>query len=202
MVFKLLIKNPLVIGLITMLLMWSDYMLTLLQEKERKEHYSKHYQSYPVNTIEGNPAFIEAVSKIKIFNPKHFIATIVIGVGIPLVLLNISEIFREIFLGYIWGLFFIVIAQHLNNLMGYWVSRKGLHGKLFLHQRTGLRIQSTRYLSITILLLFLSILSESQIIYGATIAGATSALRLFILSKKITPIDKDDLLPKDIDADH
>lgn len=196
MVFKLLMNNPLIIGFITMLLMSSDYLLTLVQEKERKEHYSKHYQSYPINTIEGNPAFIEAVSKRKIFNPKHFIATVVISIGLPLFLLYIPEIYRETFLGYSWGIFLIVIAQHVNNLLGYFVSRKGLHGKLFLHQRTGALIQSSRYVSITILLLFLSILSQSQIIYGATIAGATSALRLFILSKKVAPIDKDDSPPK------
>jgi len=55
MIVKFLMNSPVVIGFITMLLMWSDYFLTLLQEKERKEHYSQHYQSYPVNTIEGNP---------------------------------------------------------------------------------------------------------------------------------------------------
>ena len=71
MVFKFLMNNPFVIGLITMFLMLSDYFLTLAQEKERGDHYSKHYQSYPVNTIEGNPAFQESVSKLKILNPKH-----------------------------------------------------------------------------------------------------------------------------------
>jgi hypothetical protein len=59
-------------------------------------------------------------------------------------------------------------------------------------------IQSGRYLSITLFLLALSILSESQIIYGVTIAGLTSSLRLFILSKKIPPIGKDDLPPENI----
>jgi hypothetical protein len=49
MVLKLLMNNPLITRLITMLFMWSDYLLTLVQEKERKEHYSKHYTSYPVN---------------------------------------------------------------------------------------------------------------------------------------------------------
>ena len=196
MVFNFLISNPFIIGFITIILMFSDYFLTLAQEKERREHYSEHYRSYPVNTIEGNPAFVESVSKIKIFNPKHFIAAILIGVVIPIVIIILSPGYREIFLGYAWGLFFIVNAQHLNNLMGYRVSRKGLHGKLLLHQRTGLRIQSARYLSITILLLLLSILSGSQIIYGATIAGLTSSLRLFILSRKVAPIAENDLPPE------
>ena len=198
MIPKFLIDNPVILGLFIMLLMWSDYLLTLLQEKERKEHYYKHYQSYPVNTIEGNPAFIEAVSKLKIFNPKHFIATLIIGAAVPIALFYIPEIYREIFLGYVLGIFFIVDAQHLNNLIGYRFSRRGLHGKLFLHQRTSALIQASRYLSITILLLFLSIISGSQIIYGATIAGLTSALRLYLLSKKAAPIGKEDLSPEDI----
>ena len=198
MILRLLMDNPVILGLFIMLLMWSDYLLTLLQEKERKEHYYKHYQSYPVNTIEGNPAFIEAVSKLKIFNPKHFIATLIIGAAVPIALFYIPEIYREIFLGYVLSIFFIVNAQHLNNLIGYRVSRRGLHGKLFLHQRTSALIQASRYLSITILLLFLSIISGSQIIYGATIAGLTSALRLYLLSKKVAPIGKEDLSPEDI----
>ena len=146
MVFKFLMNNPFVIGLITMLLMLSDYFLSLAQEKERKEHYSKHYQSYPINTIEGSPAFQEAVSKLQIINPRHLIATVIISIGIPFFLFFIPDIYREIFLGYVWGLFLIVITQHLNNLIGYRVSQKGVHGKLLLHQRTGLLIQSGRYL--------------------------------------------------------
>ncbi|GBD94800.1 hypothetical protein BMS3Abin05_02412 [bacterium BMS3Abin05] len=202
MVLKFLMNYPFVIGLVTILLMLSDYFLTLIQEKERRAHYAKHYQSYPINTIEGNPAFQESVSKLKILNPKHLIATLVIGIGIPFFLFFIPAIFREIFLGYVWGLFLIVITQHLSNLIGYRVSRKGVHGKLLLHQRTGLLIQSGRYLSTALFLLILSILSESQIIYGVTIAGFTSALRLFILSKKAAPIEKDNLPPKNIIVDN
>ncbi|MCB0747467.1 MAG: hypothetical protein KDC90_08380 [Ignavibacteriae bacterium] len=111
-------NNPLIIGMITMLLMLSDYFLTLAQEKERKEHYSENYQSYPFNTIEGSPAFQKSVSKLQIINPKHLIATIIIGSGIPILILIMPAYLREIFLGYVWGIFLIVITQHLNNLMG------------------------------------------------------------------------------------
>ena len=51
------------------------------------------------------------------------------------------------------------------------------------------------------LLLFLSIISGSQIIYGATIAAVTSALRLFLLSKKVAPIEKEDLSPENISTE-
>lgn len=200
MVLKFLINNPLIIGLITMLLMWSDYLLTLVQEKERKEHYSEHYQSYPVNTIEGNPAIQESVSKLKIFNLRHFTATIIAGIGLPVALLYIPNLLQEFFLGFIWGMLLIVDTQHLTNLLGYRASRRGLHGKLFLHQRTGLIIQSSRYLAIALFLFVLAVLSGSLIIYGVTIAGFVSSLRLFMLSIKAAPIEKEDLPPENIVA--
>ena len=198
MVLKFLINNPLIIGLITMFLMWSDYLLTLVQEKERREHYSKHYKSYPVNTIEGNPAIQESVSKLKIFNLRHFTATIIAGIGLPVALLLMPNLLQEIFLGFIWGMLLIVDTQHLTNVLGYRASRRGLHGKLFLHQRTGLIIQSGRYLATALFLFILAVLSESQIIYGVTIAGFSSSLRLLILSKKVAPIEKEDLPPENI----
>jgi len=37
-----------------MFLMWTDYFLTLLQQKEIRLHYHEHYRSYPINTIEEN----------------------------------------------------------------------------------------------------------------------------------------------------
>ena len=200
MAFNFLMANPVIIGFITMFLMWGDYLLTLVQEKERKEHYSKHYQSYPVNTIEGNPIMQEAVAKLKIFNPRHFTATIISGIGLPVALIYMPSLIREFFLGFIWGTLLIVITQHLTNVLGYRTSRRGLHGKLFLHQRTGLIIQSGRYLATALFLLTLAVLSESQIIYGVTIAGFSSSLRLLILSKKVAPIEKEDLPPENIIA--
>jgi len=190
-----LIKNPFVFGFITILLMWIDWILTIAQEKERKEHYYKHYQSYPVNTIEGSPAFQKAVAMQQLINTKHFFASVIIGIVVSFALMLIPNTFSELFIGYVWGLFIIVITQHLNNLFGYIASRKGLHGKLFLHQRTAYFVQSSRYFSIAIFLLILSILSKSEIIYGVTIAGFTSALRQFLWVKKIPKIDKNDLPP-------
>ncbi|MFZ1288843.1 MAG: hypothetical protein WAR79_02040 [Melioribacteraceae bacterium] len=198
MVLKLLMNNPVIIGLFTMFLMWSDYLLTLVQEKERKEHYSKHYKSYPVNTIEGNPAIQESVAKLKIFNLRHFTATIVGGIGLPIALLFMPNLLHEFFLGFIWGMLLIVNAQHMTNVFGYKASRRGLHGMLFLHQRTGLIIQSSRYLATALFLSVLAVLSNSLIIYGVTIAGFVSSFRLFMLSKKVAQIEKEDLPPENI----
>jgi hypothetical protein len=190
-----LISNPFIFGLITFILMCIDWALTILQETERKEHYFKHYQSYPINTIEGSPSFQSGVAKRRFINPKHFIASMIIGTAVSFVLMLIPRGFSALFIGYVWGLFIIVCTQHLNNLFGYRASRKGLHGKLCLHQRTAYLIQSGRYFSIAILLLTLSILSGSEIIFGVTIAGFTSALRQIIWLRKVPLIEKSDLPP-------
>ena len=190
-----LIENPYIFGLITFALMQLDWFLTLAKEKERKGHYFKHYQSYPINTIEGKPSFQNSVVRMQYFNPKHLIASVIIGTGLAFVLIFIPPKFSALFIGYVWGMILIVCTQHLTNLTGYIASRKGLHGKLLLHQRTGYLIQSGRYFSIGVFLLILSILSGSQIIYGVTIAGFSSSARHLILLKKVPVIDQNDSPP-------
>lgn len=190
-----LIHHPVIVGIITFFLMWIDWLLTIVQERERKEYYYQHYQSYPVNTIEGNPALQKGVLKRQIVNPKHFIAAIVIGAITGFALTQIPGYLGDVFLGYVWGIFLIVLNQHLSNLLGYRAGRRGVHGKLWMHQRTGLRTQSGRYLSITVFLFLLSVLSGSYFIYGVTLAGFTSAIRQWIWLRKVPQIAKDDLPP-------
>jgi hypothetical protein len=112
-----LIYNPVIFGLITFILMFIDWGLTILQENERKEHYFKHYQSYPVNTIEGSPSFQGAVAKRRLINPKHFIASIFIGTVVSFALILIPRGFSALFIGYTWGLFIIVCSQHLKQFI-------------------------------------------------------------------------------------
>jgi hypothetical protein len=187
-----LISHPVICGLITSILMWIDWILTIVQERERQNHYFKHYESYPINTIEGNPAFRDSVTKMKIFYPKHFISSLIIGTGVGFAIAVIPEIWRDLFMGYILGIFLIVIAQHINNLIGYIASRQGIHGKLKIHLRTSYAVQAGRYFSISILLFILAILSSSHFIYGVTIAGFFSALRQLIWMKKSPMISTTD----------
>jgi hypothetical protein len=189
------IYQPVVSGLITFLLMWSDWLLTIAQEKERAEHYSEHYQSYPANTIEGHPAFQSSVPKRQLINPKHAIAALAIGTVVSIMLLIVPRMWCELLLGYVWGLFVIVDTQHLSNLIGYRAGRQGIHGKLWMHQRTGYLVQSGRYFSFALFLLVLSILSGSVVIYGVTIAGFVSSLRQLIWLKRIPKIEKEDFFP-------
>jgi hypothetical protein len=178
-------------GVITILFMWSDWLLTIAQEKERKNHYFKHYQGYPHNTIEGNPYLQKAISKQPILYARHLIVSLIIGGLVAFALLKIPPQYDLFFLSYVWGIFLIVDSQHLSNLFGYWASRKGIHGQLKIHLRTSLLIQSGRYLSMTLFLFILALFTQSEIIYGVCLAAFTSSLRQFIWLKRTPPFDED-----------
>ncbi len=191
-----IIENSIIAGIMTTLLMWFDWILSLAQEKERRLHYHEHYQSYPINTIEGNHIVRKDLEKLKIINLKQNLIAIGLGVFVFFFLKQISLDSGLIFIGFIWGIFLIVNTQHISNLISYRFSRKGIHGKIWMHQRTGYFIQSGRYFATFIFLLILSLLIESLFLYGVTMAAFMSSMRMLIWLKKVPKIDNDDLPPK------
>ena len=190
-----LTNSPVLSGLISVLLMWIDWLLSVAQEREMRAHYSKHYQSYPVNTTEGNPMLQKDIAKKKLLSIKHVISSIAVGILVFIALKFIPAEWWELFLGYVWGLFIIVITQHLSNLIGYIAGRRGLHGKLWMHQRTGFITQSGRYFSTFLMILVLALLTESQFIAGMTVATLTSAIRQLIWIGKVPMITEGDPPP-------
>ncbi len=182
-------------GIVTFFLMWADWVLTVFQERERQLHYSEHYESYPINTIEGNPLYQKAVVARRIVDRRHMIPAVVLSVIVALSLVWIPEGFRVLLIGYVWGLYFIVITTHLGNLLGYKASRRGLHGKLYLHQRTGYVIQMGRYAALALFLIVLAICSASMFILGVAIAGVSSAARQLAGMRKTPEIDPSDRAP-------
>lgn len=194
-----LIENSIVAGIITTILMWLDWILSLAQEKERRLHYFEHYQSYPINTIEGNHMFRKDIENLKVINLKQNLIAIGLGIFISIFLKRISLASGLVFTGFIWGIFLIVNTQHISNLISYKFSRKGIHGKILMHQRTGYYVQSARYFATFIFLLILSIMIENLFLYGVTMAAFMSSLRMLIWIKKVPKIDKDDLPPENIE---
>lgn len=182
-------------GIVTFFLMWSDWLLTILQERERQLHYAEHYQSYPVNTIEGNPLYQSTVKARRIVEPKHLIPALIISVLVAYALIWIPQKFHVPFIGYVWGLFLIVDMIHVGNLLGYGAGRRGLHGKLFMHLRTGYLIQMGRYLALAAFLILLAACSASSFIVGVAFAGVTSALRQLLWLRRMPAIDAVDEPP-------
>ncbi len=187
--------QPWVTGVVTFFLMWSDWLLTIGQERERQLHYSEHYESYPINTIEGNPLYQKAVLARRIVDPRHIVPAAILSVVVALGLVWIPEEFRVLLIGYVWGLYLIVITTHLGNLLGYRAARRGLHGKLYLHLRTGYIIQMGRYVALTIFLIVMAICSASMFMLGVAIAGISSAARQLAGLRRTPAIDPSDSAP-------
>jgi hypothetical protein len=189
------VDHPWVAGGVTFLLMWSDWLLTILQERERKLHYAEHYESYPVNTIEGSPLYQKAVRAERIAEPRHLIPALILSVIVAIALVWIPEIYRVVLIGYVWGLYLIVAMTHFGNLLGYRAGRHGLHGKLYLHQRTGYVIQMSRYIALAVFLILLAVCSASLFIVGVALAGVSSAARQLVWMRKIPNIEAADEAP-------
>lgn len=196
--------HPWTTGVVTFFLMWSDWLLTVLQERERHLHYAEHYQSYPLNTIEGNPMVQSTINKLyestgkvrRIAEPKHLIPALILSALVAIALVWMPQDFRVVLIGYVWGLYLIVDTTHLGNFLGYRASRRGLHGKLYLHQRTGYLVQLGRYLALAVFLILLALCSASLFIVGVAIAGVSSAVRQLVFMRKIPAIDETDEPPE------
>lgn len=189
------VDHPWVTGVVTFLIMSSDWLLTILQERERQLHYAEHYESYPVNTIEGNPLYQKVVTAKRIVEPRHLVPALILSVLIAFVVAWIPRDFRALLLGYVWGLYLIVDTTHLGNLLGYRAARRGLHGKLYLHQRTGYVIQLSRYIALAIFLILMAVCSASVFIVGVAIAGVSSAARQLVWMRRVPAIDVADKPP-------
>jgi hypothetical protein len=176
-------------GLITFLLMWGDWLLTILQEREQRSHYREHYQSYPIDTMEGNPLYQSSVKIGRVAEPKQIITALILSTLVAYALVWIPQSLHVPFIGYVWGLFLIVITTHLGNIFGYRAGRYGLHGKLLMHLRTGYLIQMGRYLALAVFLIVLAVCSGSSFMGGVAIAGITSAARQLLWLRKIPAID-------------
>jgi len=187
--------HPWATGVATFFLAWSDWLLTILQERERQLHYAEHYESYPLNTIEGNPLYQKAVTARRIVDLRHLIPVLILSAIVAFALVWIPVEFRAMLIGYVWGLYLIVDTTHLGNLLGYRAGRRGLHGKLYLHQRTGYIIQTGRYVALALFLILLAVCSASLFIVGVAIAGISSAARQLVFMRRIPAIDEADEPP-------
>ena len=186
---------PWITGVVTFFLAWVDWLLTILQERERQLHYAEHYQSYPVNTIEGNPKYQSTVKARRIAEPRHLIPALIMSVIVTFSLLWIPQNYRALLIGYVWGLYLIVSTTHLGNLLGYRAGRHGLHGKIYLHQRTGYLMQMGRYLALACFLVLLALCSASLFIVGVAVGGVSSAARQLVWMRKVPAIDEPDEPP-------
>lgn len=190
--------HPMLVGAVTFLLMWTDWLLTVLQEREKRTRHDTHYRSYPVDTTEGSPLLQRAVSEAKLIDMRHALTAAVVSIVVALAFMIISDAWRPIFLGYVWGMFLVVDTAHLSNLLGYLASRRGLHGRLYMHQRTGYLVQAGRHFALAVLLIILAVTSESLFVTGVAVAGMTLAARQLLWLRRLPAYDEDNDPPGEV----
>jgi hypothetical protein len=189
-------SHPVATGVATLILMLVDWLLTVLQHRERAKHSANHYRSYPVDTVEGNPSLQRAVARAHLLEPRHLLVAVPVSALVAATVWWMPVVARPLLLGYVWGLFFIVSATHLGNLLGYIGSRRGIHGRVWMHQRTGYSVQAGRYVGVTALLAALAVCSGSMFVIGAAVAGVTSMARQLVWIRRTPPIPDDDAAPE------
>jgi hypothetical protein len=189
-------SRPEATGIATLILMLVDWSLTVLQHRERTKYSANHYRSYPVDTVEGNPSLQKAVARARLLEPRHLIVAVPVSALVAATVWWMPLVARPLLLGYVWGLFFIVSATHLGNLLGYIGSRRGIHGRVWMHQRTGYSVQAGRYVGVTVLLAALAVCSGSTFVIGAAVAGITSTARQLVWIRRTPPIPVNDASPE------
>jgi hypothetical protein len=189
-------NNPLAAAIATFALVWSDWLLTIWQQKERDTYGSDHTRTYPLDTIEGNPLVRSAVHQKRWFTPRHLIAALPISAAVSLGLMYAPQAWRLPMLGYVWGLFFIADTTHIGNLIGYRVCRRGTHGLLWLHQRTAYLVQAGRYAALASLLVTLALISASPFLGGVAVAGVVSVFRQLVWLRRVPVIPATDAAPE------
>ncbi len=186
------ITRPVAVGVVTLLLMWLDWALSVLQHREWTKHSANHYRSYPVNSIEGNPGLRKAVARGSLFEPRHNVVAVGAALAVPIASSLIRPEARTLFLGFIWGLFLIVSSTHLGNLIGYVASRRGIHGQIALHQRTAYLIQAGRYAGLAALLIVAALFSGGAFMGGLALAAVLSSIRQLAWLRRVPAIARDD----------
>lgn len=182
-------------GIVMLLLMWGDWALTILQERERVQYSGKHYESYPTNTIEGNPMLQGAVARRKLIEPRHLLLIVVFSAIVAYAIVWIPPILQTAFVGYAWGLYLVALTMHLGSFVGYRGSRRGIHGRIAMHLRTGYVVQAGRYLSLTILLAIVALFAASEFAAGVAVAALTSTARQYLWMRRVPAIDPGDRPP-------
>jgi hypothetical protein len=172
-----------------------DWGMTVLQHRERARYSQNHYRSYPVDTVEGNPSLQTAVSRARLLEPRHLAVAVPVSALVGATTWWIPAVVRPLLLGFVWGQFIIVSATHLGNLLGYVGSRRGIHGRVWMHQRTGYVVQAGRYVGVTALLTALALCSGSVFVIGTAVAGVASTARQFVWMLRSPAIAEDDAAP-------
>ena len=171
-------KHPEVI--LIPLMMFADYMLTVLGARQREKGYGQHFK---LPSYELNPVWQKAIAQQRWFNPRHIVLTLFFSA--VLIYLaefgGMPELYQQILLGAILTLYGYILARHLSNLLIFRRVRRLPHelsGKITMTQSFATALSFHQCLHLTIPLVILAYFSRQ----GYVIGGAVGAVVLMLIS--------------------
>jgi hypothetical protein len=189
--------HPAAVAVTTALLMWCDWALSIVQQRVRSRQ-AVHYLTYPVDTIEGSHFLRDALRTGHFVHPRHAVATVILSGAVAGTLWWLPPAFHAPFLGFVWGVFFLVLTTHLGNLASYAAIRRGVHGQVWMHQRTAYLTQMGRYLALTLLVAILALGSGSAFVAGVALSGLFSSARQLAWMRRVPTVPEPDVPPTQV----
>jgi hypothetical protein len=155
------------------ILMFSDYLLTVLGATQKERKYSEHFKT---QHYELNPIWQKAISQKKWLNPRHSLLTILLS-GILACLLELGvlpEPFVQGLLGCLFVFFGMAIGRHLSNILifrRFAQCPEGISGQITMTHSLSLSISMYQYLVAAVPLAILAFFNPTPFVFGG-LAGA------------------------------
>jgi hypothetical protein len=192
-----IIQHPALAGALTFLLMEADWLLSIVQHRAMESHYKDHYETYPIRTVEGNPLLRRAVSHGRWIDLRHLIPALVVSCIVYYVMSRLREDQALLVLGLIWGTFFALLAIHSRNVWSYAAGRRGVHGKIWIHMRTGYQMSLGQYAGLLIFAGLLAVLDPSPFLVGIALSCVVAIARVSVFLLRAPRIETGDPPPSE-----
>lgn len=149
------------------ILMLSDYFLTIKSIGLAKNKYREYFQ---IEKYELNPVWQKSPSELKLFNIKY-ISIVILSASILYYLITEYNYGKFTFfcLGIIIISYAIIVSNHISNILIFKFVKDNpyvLQGRIAMHNLYLLKIKQYQIISITFLLLFIYIYTMSFFVLG------------------------------------
>ena len=192
-----ILERPVLAGLVTYGLMLIDWLLTVARARAPGDPSRAHYRTYPVDTVEGNPLLRGAVEGRRPLSARHQAGSLLLGALTWFVLArNREPAWSFAFLGLVWGSSLVLLGRHAEILVSSAAARRGVHGLVHLHQRTGYLMGAGRYAGTLLVLSAICVLVPHPFLLGTAAACLLAALRQLLYRLRVPPIEPGDPPPQ------
>lgn len=190
-----LVRSPALAAVLTLVLMMADWLMTILQHRAMESHYKNHYETYPLRTVEGNPLLRGAVAQGRWIDARHLVPALFVSGIVYYAMSAFTERQAWLALGVIWGTFFTLLATHIRNVLSYAAGKRGVHGKIWIHIRTGYRMSLGQHAGFLVFTGFLAALDPNPFLVGVALSCVVALAKSTLYLLRAPRIETGDPAP-------